>query len=119
MRGQSKEELTAVLFVEQLLNELVCFLDYIDHEGLDLLVIESRQLGPGNFPEGGRYQYIGLISSLGIGRDTCVQVLENGIAKAPMHEVLCESFLQNWVHDENPHGIVSFIHVYLHEADPL
>ena len=85
----------------------------------DPLVIEPRELGPGNFPEGCRYQYIRVISSLGIGRDTGVQVLEDGIAKAPMHEVLCESFLQNWVRDENPYGVVSFIHVNLQDADPL
>jgi hypothetical protein len=57
-RCQSKKDLTAVLYVDQLLNELLCFLDYIDHERLDFLVIESRELGPGNFPEGCGYQYI-------------------------------------------------------------
>jgi len=39
-------------FVEQLLNELVGFLDDIDHERVHLLVIESRELGRVNFPEG-------------------------------------------------------------------
>ena len=50
---------------------------------------------------------------------TAVGVLEDGIAKAPMHEVFCKSFLQNWVRDENPYGVVSFIHFNLRDADPL
>jgi len=35
------------------------------------------------------------------------EVLENGIAKAPLHDVLCKSFLHNWVRDENPYGVVA------------
>ena len=46
-------------------------------------------------------------------------VLEDGIAKAPMHEVLCQSFLQSRICDENTYGVVTFVHVNLQDADPL
>ena len=118
-RRKSKKELAAALFVEQLLNELICFLDHIDHERLHFFVIEARELVPGNFPEWGGYHYIRVIPGLGIGHYTCVQVLESGVAEAPLHKVLCQSLLQNRVRDENPDGVVSFIPIDLEDIPIL
>ena len=75
------------------------------HTGLPTHNGTSAPRGEGGEPPGYR-----LISLIPIGY-TCVQVLDKEITKAPQHEVFCLSFLQSRIRDENPYGLVFFIHL--------
>ena len=81
--GQLEQELTADLFVKEIMNKLIGPVHDVNHKRPHLRIINARQLAPRNLAGRCTDDDIRVVPALGVRNHTGVQIFQNGIAKTP------------------------------------